>query len=51
MIREAMYIAGAIAILMIIRAFINRTPKPQKLETFNDILDSPKYKVKGRNEL
>ena len=47
MIEEMLYLAGGIAIFIAIKAML----KPKKeAEQYEDILDSPEYKVKGRFE-
>jgi hypothetical protein len=47
LIEEILYLAGAIVIIAGIKAML----KPRKkVEQFEDILDKPEYKVKGRFE-
>jgi len=47
MIEEMLYLAGGIAIFIAIKAMLK--PK-KKADTYDEILDSPEYKVKGRFE-
>ena len=47
---ELLYIGLAVAIVLVIRAFLKSLAKTEVENQYNDILDSPEYKVKGKFE-